>query len=62
MSFGGGRHTCLGLHIARAELQEALGCLSRRLTALELDDTPTWSIPLGFQGPRRMPMRFRARG
>jgi cytochrome P450 len=62
MSFGGGRHTCLGLHIARAELQEALGCLSRRLTALELDGEPTWSIPLGFQGPRRMPMRFRARG
>lgn len=61
MTFGGGRHTCLGLHLARAELQEALGCLSRRLTGLSLEGETTWSIPLGFQGPRRMPMRFRAR-
>lgn len=61
MTFGGGRHTCLGLHLARAELQEALGCLSRRLTGLALTGEPGWSIPLGFQGPRHMPMRFRAR-
>jgi cytochrome P450 len=61
MSFGGGRHTCLGLHIARAELQEGLRCLSQRLTALELDGEVGWSIPLGFQGPRKMPMRFRPR-
>jgi cytochrome P450 len=61
MTFGGGRHTCLGLHLARAELQEALGGLSRRLTRLALDGETTWSIPLGFQGPRRMPMRFQPR-
>ena len=62
MTFGGGRHTCLGLHMARAELQEALGCLSRRITRLELDDGEvTWSAPLGFQGPRSLPLRFEAR-
>jgi len=61
MTFGGGRHTCLGLHMARAELQEALGCLSQRLTRIELDGEVTWSAPLGFQGPRSMAVRFEAR-
>ena len=61
MTFGGGRHTCLGLHLARAELQEGLGCLSRRLTGLRLTGEVRWSMPLGFQGPRAMPMQFRLR-
>ncbi len=61
MTFGGGRHTCLGLHMARAELQEALGCLSRRITRLTIDGEVTWSAPLGFQGPRSLPLRFEAR-
>ena len=61
MTFGGGRHTCLGLHMARAELQEALGCLSQRLARIELDGEVAWSAPLGFQGPRMMPVRFAAR-
>jgi cytochrome P450 len=61
MTFGGGRHTCLGLHLARAELQEALGCLSQRLTGLHLAGEVRWSMPLGFQGPRAMPMAFRLR-
>ena len=61
MTFGGGRHTCLGLHMARAEFQEAPGCLSQRLTGIELDGEVTGSAPLGFQGPRSMPVRFEAR-
>lgn len=62
LTFGGGRHTCLGLHLARAELQEALACLTRRLTALRLTGEVRWSMPLGFQGPRALPMAFSPRG
>ncbi|HQN11037.1 MAG TPA: cytochrome P450 [Quisquiliibacterium sp.] len=61
MTFGGGRHLCLGMHMARAELQEGLGCLVRRLARIELDGPVTWSAPLGFQGPRALPVRFTAR-
>lgn len=61
MTFGGGRHTCLGLHLARAELQEALACLSQRLTGLRIDGPVQWSPPLGFQGPRSVPVRFSLR-
>ena len=62
MTFGGGRHLCLGMHMARAELQEGLGCLVRRLTRIEIDGPVTWAAPLGFQGPRSLPVRFTARG
>lgn len=61
MTFGGGRHTCLGLHLARAELQEGLACLSQRLTDLSIDGEVDWNPPLGFQGPRSLPLRFRLR-
>jgi cytochrome P450 len=62
MTFGGGRHLCLGMHMARAELQEGLGCLVRRLARIEIDGPVTWAAPLGFQGPRSLPVRFAARG
>ena len=62
LTFGGGRHTCLGLHLARAELQEGLACLTRRLTSLRLTGEVRWSMPLGFQGPRALPMAFSLRG
>lgn len=61
MTFGGGRHTCLGLHLARAELQEALRCLTARLTDLRIEGAVRWSPPLGFQGPRSLPVRFSVR-
>ncbi len=61
MTFGGGRHLCLGMHMARAELQEGLACLVQRLTGIEIDGPVTWSAPLGFQGPRSLPVRFAAR-
>lgn len=62
MTFGGGRHTCLGLNLARAELQEGLFCLSRRLSDLSIDGTVAWNPPLGFQGPSLLPLRFRLSG
>jgi len=40
VSFGGGPHRCLGEALARAELEEALGVLVRRLPALEVVGDP----------------------
>lgn len=37
LGFGGGAHTCLGMHVARAEILTALGALLDRLPNLRLD-------------------------
>lgn len=59
MSFGSGIHFCLGASLARAELQEALAVLARRLPNLELDGPIEWKPPsVGIWGPSRLPLRF----
>ena len=61
LSFGGGPHYCLGAALARAELQEALVLLSRRMPDLALDGDAPWSESRGaIEGPDRLPIRFRA--
>ena len=42
LTFGSGIHYCLGASLARAELQEALPILARRLPDLELDGPIEW--------------------
>ena len=37
LTFGAGAHFCLGAHLARAELEEALGFLAPRMPGLALD-------------------------
>ncbi len=60
-TFGGGRKSCLGAHLARAELQEALIVLSQRLPRLALDGEPAWAPPRSLlQGATRMPIRWAA--
>lgn len=60
LTFAGGRKHCLGAHLARAELQEALILLARRLPGLELDGDPVWADPLAFfQGALELPIRWR---
>jgi cytochrome P450 len=61
MTFGGGRKHCLGAHLARAELQEALLLLSARLPGLALDGEAAWAPPRSLlQGAVTVPIRWSA--
>ncbi len=60
LSFGLGRHTCLGQSQARLELRAALDVLLRRLPRLRLDDAapPAWRDSLFLRGLETLPVRF----
>lgn len=61
LTFGSGIHYCLGQALARAELQEALPLLARRMPNLRLDGVPTWKPDgVGIFGPASMPVCFDA--
>jgi len=59
LGYGGGIHLCLGLHLARAEAQIALGQVLQRFPDLSLVDAPKdreWITRLGLHGYRRLPV------
>jgi cytochrome P450 len=59
MTFGSGIHHCLGAHLARAELQEALTLIAQRLPDLELAGPVTWKPEtFGIWGPAHLPIRW----
>lgn len=58
LTFGTGRHYCLGANLARAELQEALTILPAHLRNLRLDGEPEMKPVLGINGPARLPIAF----
>lgn len=59
LTFGFGLHYCLGANLARAELQEALPLMARRMPDLRLDGEVTWkSAGVGIWGPARLPLSF----
>ena len=59
LTFGSGIHYCLGQALARAELQEALPLLARRMPDLHLDGPTTWKPDgVGIFGPASMPITF----
>ena len=59
LTFGSGIHYCLGAWLARAELQEALVILAKRLPGLALDAPIEWKPnTTGIWGPARLPLRF----
>lgn len=59
LTFGGGIHYCLGAALARAELQEALPLLARRLPDPRVAGDIEWKSGLaGIFGPRRFPIEF----
>jgi cytochrome P450 len=62
LSFGFGRHHCLGYHLAMREADVALGAVLDRLRDLRLDpDAPPPRITgLAFRSPTALPVRFTA--
>ena len=59
MTFGSGIHFCMGAALARAELQEALPLLARRMPDLARDGDVEWKpSTFGIWGPARLPLRF----
>jgi cytochrome P450 len=59
MTFGSGIHHCLGAALARAELQEALPLLARRMTGLVPKGPIEWKpATFGIWGPARLAVRF----
>jgi cytochrome P450 len=62
LSFGFGRHFCLGTHLAKLEARTALGAVLDRLPGLRLDpDAPPPRITgLAFRSPQALAVRFDA--
>jgi cytochrome P450 len=58
LTFGAGAHFCLGAHLARAELEEALWFLAPRMPGLVLDDTVTYGSIEGIYGVEALPLRW----
>jgi cytochrome P450 len=59
MTFGAGIHFCMGAALARAELQEALPLLARRMPGLARNGEVEWKpSTFGIWGPARLPLRF----
>jgi len=59
MTFGSGIHHCLGAHLARAELGEALTVIAGRMPDLASDGPVEWkSEKFGIWGPARLPVRW----
>lgn len=62
MTFGIGPHHCLGVHAARAQLEEALAFLAPRMPELALDGEPEFSLG-GVEGLyelKALPLRWTA--
>jgi cytochrome P450 len=59
MTFGAGIHFCMGAALARAELQEALPLLARRIPGLARRGDIEWKPSnFGIWGPARLPLSF----
>jgi cytochrome P450 len=60
LGFGGGAHICLGMHVARAEMQTAIGALVDRLPNLRLDPDAVSPRIIGMyeRGPTAVPVVF----
>jgi cytochrome P450 len=61
LAFGHGAHFCLGAALARAELQEALEALTRRLGCPTVGADAVWRPPVGINGPESLPVTFTPR-
>jgi cytochrome P450 len=58
-TFGAGAHFCLGVNLARAELEEALAFLAPRMPSLELAGKPVLGGIEGIYNVDSLPLRWR---
>jgi cytochrome P450 len=58
LTFGGGIHHCLGAHLARIELAEALTIVARRMPDIRLTGPIAWKPMTGITGPTSLPVEF----
>jgi cytochrome P450 len=61
LTFGGGLHYCLGAALARAELEEALPLLARRLSNLAVAGDVQWRKLATIRGPEVLPISYELR-
>lgn len=59
-TFGGGVHYCLGAHLARLELTEALTVMSRKMSNLRRTGPAPWKPLTALSGPVTLPIAFDA--
>jgi len=60
LGFGGGIHYCLGTHLGRLELAEALSVITRRMPNPHRSGPAPWKPLLGITGPTTLPIEFDA--
>jgi cytochrome P450 len=58
LTFGGGMHYCLGVHLAKAELAEALTVMARRMPNVRRVGPAPWKSVIGVSGPITLPLEF----
>jgi cytochrome P450 len=58
LTFGGGIHYCLGTHLARIELAEALTTMARRMANIRAAGSVPWKSITGISGPASLPIEF----
>jgi cytochrome P450 len=61
LTFGGGVHYCLGAHLARIELTEALRVITQRLHNPRRAGPAPWEALRGITGPIAVPLEYSAR-
>jgi cytochrome P450 len=60
LTFGGGVHYCLGAHLARIELTEALRVITQRMPNPRRTGPAPWKAITGITGPTTLPIEFDA--
>ena len=56
LTFGGGIHYCLGVHLAKAELAEALVQVRAKWPTIEQNGPAPWKPVVGISGPSTLPL------
>jgi cytochrome P450 len=57
LTFGGGIHYCLGVHLAKAELAEGIVQMRQKWTTVEQAGPAPWKPVVGISGPITLPVR-----
>lgn len=58
LTLGGGAHTCLGAHLAKVELAEALVVMTQRMPRIRRTGPAPWKPIVGISGPTTLPIEF----